>query len=178
MHVIQFFGAEDELAGRVGRFLAEGLGAGGIAITIATETHRAAVTARMAADCDVAAAQTRGDLVLLDAAEMLRLFLIGDHPDPGGFRLIIGGLIRRAAAAGRPVRIYGEMVALLWEAGHVTAGIELEELWNELGRSLPFSLLCGYRAASVSGAGHAAALQEVCGLHAAVTGVPPALPAP
>lgn len=28
------------------------------------------------------------------------------------------------------------MVALLWDAGHVLAAIELEELWNDLGREL------------------------------------------
>jgi hypothetical protein len=67
-HVVEFYGSEDELAGSVSRYLAEGLGAGEIAITIATD------------------AQARGDYVVLDAAEMLRLVMIGDRPDPAGFR--------------------------------------------------------------------------------------------
>jgi MEDS: MEthanogen/methylotroph, DcmR Sensory domain len=177
-HAVRFYGSEGELASSAGRHLAGGLEAGAIAIAIATPPHRAAMRARMAAYCDPAGARARGDLVVLDADEMLRLFLIGSHPDPGGFDLIIGGLIRRAATAGRPVRLYGEMVAVLWDAGHTRAAIELEGLWNDLGRRLPFSLLCGYPARAVSGAGHAAALQEICDLHGAAVGVPPGTPAP
>jgi hypothetical protein len=177
-HVVQFYDSEDELASGAGQYLAEGLAAGTIAIVIATESHRAAIRARMAAHCDVAAARAQGDLVVLDADEMLRLFLIGGRPDPGGFDLIIGGLIRRPAAAGRPVRLYGEMVALLWNAGHPRAAIELEALWNELGRRLPFSLLCGYPAEAVSATGQAGALQEVRELHEAALGVPPGTGAP
>jgi MEDS: MEthanogen/methylotroph, DcmR Sensory domain len=173
LHVVQFYRCDDELVDSVSGYLAEGLEAGATAIVVAAAAHRAGVRARMATACDVAGARARGDFVVLDAAEMMRLFLIGDRPDPGGFDLVIGGLIRRAVAAGRPVRVYGEMVALLWDAGHINAAIELETLWDELGRGLPFSLLCGYPAQSVSGTEHADALQQICHLHAATIGVPP-----
>jgi anti-sigma regulatory factor (Ser/Thr protein kinase) len=59
------------------------------------------------------------------------------------------------------------MVALLWDAGDVIGAIELELLWNDLGRTLPFSLLCAYPTASVSGSERAGALGTVCHLHAA-----------
>jgi hypothetical protein len=177
-HAVLFYGSEGELASSAGRYLAGGLEAGAIAIVIATPGHRAAVRARMAGYGDAGRARGRGDLIVLDADEMLRLFLIGGRPDPDGFELIIGGLIRRAATGGRAVRLYGEMVALLWDAGHPRAAIELEGLWNHLGRSLPFSLLCGYPARAVSGAGHAGARQEICALHGAAFGVSPDLPAP
>ena len=88
--------------------------------------------------------------------------------DPKAFRRVIGSLLERAAAAGRPVRAYGEMVALLWEAGDVLAAIELEELWNDIARDHDFGLLCGYRSASVAGDHHDAARQRVCCLHSAV----------
>jgi hypothetical protein len=54
--------------------------AGAITIAIATPPHRAAMRARMAAYCNPAGTRARGDLVVLDADEMLRLFLIGSHP--------------------------------------------------------------------------------------------------
>ena len=76
--------------------------------------------------------------------------------------------MRDAAASGRRVRAYGEMVALLWDAGDVLGAIELETLWHELGRELSFSLFCSYPASSVSGPEHAQALHQVCHLHSAV----------
>jgi anti-sigma regulatory factor (Ser/Thr protein kinase) len=60
------------------------------------------------------------------------------------------------------------MVSLLWDEGHVVAAIELEALWNDLARMLPFSLLCAYRADSVLGAGQADALARVCASHSSV----------
>jgi hypothetical protein len=42
------------------------------------------------------------------------------------------------------VRVFGEMVSLLWDAGLIDAAVELEVLWNELGVQYPFSLLCAY----------------------------------
>jgi anti-sigma regulatory factor (Ser/Thr protein kinase) len=70
------------------------------------------------------------------------------------------------------VRAFGEMVAVLWEAGDVLAAIELEKLWNELADELPFSLLCGYPSASVATPQHAEALREVCHLHSSVLNGP------
>jgi MEDS: MEthanogen/methylotroph, DcmR Sensory domain len=168
-HVVQFYGHEEELAGSVGGYLAEALGSGAVAVVVCTAAHWLAFGERLtAAGIDVAAARDAGALIVADAAETMGLFLIGDQPDPGDFQRVIGGLIRRAAAAGRPVRIYGEMVALLWDAGLVSAAIELEALWSELAALLSFSLVCGYPVRSVSGDDHADALAQVCGLHSAI----------
>ena len=62
---------------------------------------------------------------------------------------MIGSIVREAAQRERPVVAFGEMVALLWEAGDVAGAIELEKLCNELcARVETFSLVCGYRSAS------------------------------
>jgi DcmR-like sensory protein len=82
-----------------------------------------------------------------------------------------------AGQHGRPVRAYGEMVALLWDAGLVNAAVELEEMWNSLGAQCAFSLFCGYPASSVSGDGQLEAFTEVCRLHRSVVGGWPAAPA-
>jgi MEDS: MEthanogen/methylotroph, DcmR Sensory domain len=170
-HVVQFYGSDEELAAEVGGYLGEGLEAGAAVIVIATSAHRVAFRDAMAMTYDVAAARARGDYVALDAAELLQLILADGRPDPGGFELVVGGLIRQAAASGRPVRVYGEMVALLWDAGQVSAAIELEELCNDPGTRVPCSLWCGYPVRSVSGAGHADALRELCSLHTSAVGL-------
>jgi hypothetical protein len=70
-------------------------------------------------------------------------------------------------AGGRPVRAFGEMVAHLWNDGLITAAVELEQLWNGLGREVPFSLFCAYAMDAMHDGGHAA-VNEVCRLHTAV----------
>jgi anti-sigma regulatory factor (Ser/Thr protein kinase) len=42
------------------------------------------------------------------------------------------------------VSAYGEMVALLWQAGNEAAALELETRWNALQADLGFALLCSY----------------------------------
>ncbi|MDP8931195.1 MAG: MEDS domain-containing protein [Actinomycetota bacterium] len=49
-----------------------------------------------------------------------------------------------SSALGRDVRIYGEMVALLWEEGNILAAMALEDLWNQFAGSRAFSLMCAY----------------------------------
>jgi len=66
-----------------------------------------------------------------------------------------------AAWPGREVRAYGEMVALLWDAGDVLGAIELEKLWNELARDLNFSLWCAHHGHSLAVHEHADELHEV-----------------
>lgn len=176
-HAVQFYGHDAELADGVGRYLVEAIEADGVAIVIATEAHWRAFAARLAqAGIDVAAARESGSLVVLDAAEAMAALLIDGRLAPHRFDKLIGDLIRDAAALGRPVRAFGEIVALLWADGHVTASLELEALWNGLGLEAAFSLYCAYPLATVEGEGDVDAFHEVCRQHSAVVGAPVALP--
>ena len=94
--------------------------------------------------------------------------------DPAAFDRVVGGLIMQAGTGGRPVRAYGEMVALLWDDGFVNDAIQLEEMWAELGRTHSFSLFCGYPVGSVTRDGHLGAFAAVCRLHQEVVGLSPA----
>jgi hypothetical protein len=172
-HPVHFYRGNGDLAGRAGRYLGAALAAGETAIVLATPEHRGAIEARLAADCDLEAARVAGSYIPLNAAEMMSLVLIGDRPDPASLNLVIGSLIRRTLAAGPAVRLYGEMAPLLWDAGHISAAIELETLWNRLSQDLRLSTLCGYPAPLVAGPEEPAALLELCGLHTAVTGLAP-----
>ncbi len=168
-HVVQFYAHDDELVAAVGPYLAAATRADEVAIVIATEAHRRAFEAELEADgIDVAELNAGGSFFSLDAAGTMAGFMTGGQIDRAAFHEVIGGLVRTAAESGRAVRAYGEMVALLWDAGHVPVAIELETLWNDLGRQLPFSLFCSYPAASVAGSEHAQALHHVCHLHSSV----------
>jgi anti-sigma regulatory factor (Ser/Thr protein kinase) len=172
-HVVQFYESDADLIARAGAYLSDGVRGGGVAIVVATEAHRAAFEAHLRdSGVDVAAALEDGTLVSLDAAGTLARFMRDGSVDRDGFFDVIGTVVRAAAATGRPVRAYGEMVALLWDAGDVLGAIDLETLWNELATAVGFSLYCAYRGESVAGHEHADALRRVCHLHSAVVPSP------
>jgi DcmR-like sensory protein len=173
-HAVLFYRTPGELAGRVSAYLLEAIRAGGVALVIATPAHREAFAAAMArAGADVAAEEAAGRYLALDAFETMSTFMVADWPNAASFWLTMSPLVREAAATAKPVCVYGEMVALLWDFGQVNAAIEVEAMWNELAAQYPFSLLCGYPAGAVGGDQHQDALAEVCRVHAAVIGDPP-----
>jgi hypothetical protein len=144
-HVVGFYETEAFLVDSVRDFLAPGLHAGDAAIVVATASHREAFgRALMAAGVDLPAAEQCGQYIALDASEALSSFMVESMPDAGRFEAAVGELVSRAAEGPREVRIYGEMVAVLWDQGDVAAVIVLEDLWNDLAARHPFSLFCAY----------------------------------
>jgi hypothetical protein len=173
-HVVQFYGADDELAITAGGYLAEGIRSGDGVLVVATAPHRLVFAAALArAGIDLARERDAGTLLMEDAAELLDRFLVGGVLDRERFHAVASGLILRTAAGGRPVRVYAEMVAVLWDAGQVGLAVELEALWNGLGARLPFALLCAYPSRLMTGAETADAVREVCLLHSAVRAAEP-----
>ena len=144
-HLVEFYETEQFLVDSVTDYVVPALLEDGLAIVVATPEHRAAFADAIAGRgvrLDIAAYD--GRYLAIDAAGMLEMFMVGGMPDPERFRPIVTSLIEPAASEGRDVRVYGEMVALLWAAGDVTSTIALEDLWNELASEHAFSLFCGY----------------------------------
>jgi hypothetical protein len=172
-HVVRFYEHDAELVAAVSPYLEAALRAGEVALLLATGAHRRAFETALAdRGIDLARARDDGLLVSLDAAATLAAFSDGERIDRDAFMTVVGGPMREVCASGRTVRAYGEMVSLLWDRGDVLAAIDLERLWNELGRELPFTLLCAYPSASVVGSEHADAFHRVCGEHSAVRVAP------
>ena len=89
-------------------------------------------------------------------------------PLPRRFTEIVGGIIERAATGRQRVRIFGEMVALLWAEGNYDGAIQLEELWNDLQKTHPFLLFCAYPMNGLVGEAHVEPLTRVCAGHSRV----------
>ena len=172
-HVVQFYERDEELTENAGDYLAGAIAEGGAAVVVATPGHCAAFEARLAAGgVEVGAARRDGTLVCLDATRLAPRLPRAGRIDLAAFDTQFRPAILAAGEAPGPVRIYGEIVALLWAAGEVNAALELEGLWNELGRQIPFSLFCGYPRDLVQSSQHQGAVAEICGLHSAVIGHP------
>ena len=170
-HAVLFYSGDGELAVRVSEYLLKAIRAGGVTVVIGTPAHRDSIAAALAgAGVDVAAREAAGLYVALDAVETMGRFMAAGWPSAASFWQAINPIIARAAEAGTPVHVFGEMVALLWDLGQVNAAIEVEAMWNELAAQYAFSLLCAYPADSVRGGQHQDALTEVCRVHASVVG--------
>jgi hypothetical protein len=168
-HAVQLYKDEADLFAGVADFVSGALDAGEVALLIATWPHLAGFEAELQGlGVEVTGSLRDGRIIMFDAASVMARVAPAGRVDADAFTTVIGGAVRRQLQAGRRLRIYGEVVSLLWDGGHVVAAIELEALWNELGRELPFSLLCGYGAETVLGAEQATALAQMCGLHSHV----------
>ncbi|HEX6391539.1 MAG TPA: EAL domain-containing protein, partial [Solirubrobacteraceae bacterium] len=142
---------------------------GGAAIVVATPAHRHAFEQALRhSGIDVQAAIDAERYLTFDAAELLARFVVDGVPDALLFEDIVGSVLKRAGAGSRRVRVYGEMVALLWAAGETAAAIALEGFWNHLAETHEFALLCAYPMSAFKDAASAAAFQRVCATHTTV----------
>ncbi len=167
-HHLQLYEDDAFLVDAVGAYIATGLSLGQAAIVLATEPHlRSFESAWTARGIDVAAARSSGKLILRDAAELLSGLMIDGWPDAQLFRSAMEAL-RKYAAPHPVVRVYGELVDLLWARGLSRAALRVEELWNELAHEHPVALLCAYPLARFVTEEECAAFEEACALHARV----------
>ena len=164
-HQVLFYDTEPELLDRLSRLVADSVTADASCILITTPAHRAGL--RRVTDVRTLLLAGRRHAVELDAQDTLGLFMRDGQPDRELFEQSVGAVVRRVAAAGRPVHAYGEMVALLWAQGAVRAALELEAMWNGLQREVRFSLLCAYPSQDVDRQGrHSRA--RICDHHTAL----------
>jgi len=167
-HLVQFYESDIALLNSLYQFVGASLGADEHAIVVATKAHRDGLDELLRhGGFDVDALRAGGKYQCLDAVETLATFMVDGFPDPKRFAETVGGLICRAAGGGTRVRIFGEMVALLWAEENRTAAIRLEELWNDLRREHPFSLLCAYPMAAIDGDSQGP-MTQICRTHSIV----------
>jgi DNA-binding CsgD family transcriptional regulator/PAS domain-containing protein len=168
-HLVQFYDTERFLVDTASEFVASALWAGDAAIVMATASHRNAVEAALrASGIDVTVAGAADRYVAVDAAVLLDELMFDRAPDPERFRAVMVPLIERAATGGRRLRVFGEMAALLWDAGDVASTLALERLLNDLELTHQLSRLCAYPIHAFERQGSANAFKQICGRHTKV----------
>ncbi|HEX7964236.1 MAG TPA: MEDS domain-containing protein [Gammaproteobacteria bacterium] len=167
-HRVIFYEREQDFVDQVAGFLAEGLTAGDACVAIATGAHRAAIAAELTAR-GLLGNEGGADSVIyraLDAGEILRKYMVAGWPDAQQFAEAIEPVLVEASGGGRkPLQLFGEMVALEFEAGNKEAAIRIEELWNGLAGRHEFSLLCAYPIGQASKMKDYTSLLRVCAEH-------------
>jgi MEDS: MEthanogen/methylotroph, DcmR Sensory domain len=150
-HIVQLYDSDNHLMENLARFVAAGLNAGESAVVIATPEHLRELASRLAemqTDLQSAAAEDR--YITMDAEIGLASFMVQNWPDDQRFNQFVDNLVRRATVNNRRVRVFGEMVALLWARGQSAATVRLEHLWQQVCKSQSFSLFCAYPRAGLT----------------------------
>ena len=167
-HAVRFYESDRSLAMIVADFLNGGFDHGEPGIIVATPTQRAAVLRELSTrSVDVVELQRSEVLIMLDAHDTLTTFMIDGKPDEAKFMSGMSEVIERACK-GRSdctVRIFGQMVDVLWQQDEHEAAIRLEMLWNQLAQTKSYSLLCGYAMGQFY---KDAKLEDVCAQHTRV----------
>jgi MEDS: MEthanogen/methylotroph, DcmR Sensory domain len=168
-HLVQFYETDDEIVNAVVPYLAEGLDADEAVLVIASESHRAAFERELGRlDTDLETAISAGTYLSVDAGEVLDRLRRDQSGEIGAeeFDLGVGALVRRQLAGGRSLRVYGEIVALLWDRGEAAGAIAADKIWEQLQQHDQFMLFCGYPGADAST--RPEALRQVCRSHSCV----------
>lgn len=149
-HIVYPSTDEALIAEAVGVFASSGLRKGEAVVLVTTEARREVIERRLKADgLDVRSVENSGQLAFLEAGELLSVFLKEGMPDAALFKTSVTRVIERASTnpetgAARKVRIFGEMVSLLYMGSNTPAAERLEEFWNEMVEAYSVSLLCSY----------------------------------
>jgi PAS domain S-box-containing protein len=168
-HFVQFYEKDSYLTQSVAAFIGAGLSMNEAGVVIGTDAHRRDVCACLEQQgINSLLAEASGQLILLDAEETLSRFMVNGSPDANRFNQVLGGVVAKSTANGRLLRAFGEMVALLWEAGNAEGAIKLEELWNGLSKDYTFSLFCAYPMGGFCAESHGKSFKHICKAHTRV----------
>lgn len=172
-HLLQIYESERVFLDTLEGFVSGGLRAGDGVIVVATEAHIERLELRLlASGMDLEAMRLAEQYTAMDAEDVLSQFMVDRWPDKDRFQRIMTGLLARAGGSGRKIRVFGEMVAVLWQRGDHGATVRLEYLWHQLTEAVGFSLLCAYPKAGFVGE-TAKAISELIALHSGVVSAPP-----
>ena len=164
-HFVQFYEQDDFIVDSLCRFVTSGLDVSETVIVAATDEHLNALNSLLSQrGVDVVAAITTGHYVTLSAETTLAQLKSNGEISSERFTDVIGDTLLQARISGRRVRVFGELVALLSAEGNFDAAVELENLWNQLKLTHPFSLFCAYPMQGFS----ERSLNAVCSTHAHV----------
>jgi hypothetical protein len=167
-HSVCFYDHDSHLVADVAAFILDGLTGGERVVVVATAEHRDALENALAqAGTDPVWARCSGRYVALDASETLARFMVNDAPDNDAFLRTVGPVLDAATAGGSPLRLFGEMVGLLWSHGNVVGALQLEQLWNRLADRRQFRMLCGYPARILT-RGSLDGTRRICAVHSEV----------
>jgi signal transduction histidine kinase len=167
-HLVQFYENDRFLIDALTRWFADGLSGVDSCVFVGTESHRVSLQEKLAdRGFELDGLRTARRFVCLDAAQVLSTFMVDEWPNEGLFTRAIEGVLGRVPKS-HDLRVFGEMVAVLWADGRRQAAVRLEEMWNSYMRTHALSLCCAYPLQSFGSDADASLFLKVCAQHTQV----------
>jgi hypothetical protein len=146
-HIVYSYADDNDLADAVTLFASAGLAKKEAVILVVTPNHSDVIWRRLEHEgFNMPELQESGQFLFADAADVLATFLLDGVIDEHRFKTGIGSMIDTARdhrGRARPVRLFGEMVDLIW-ISNPDATLRLEQLGNEVIESHSVTVLCAY----------------------------------
>jgi hypothetical protein len=145
-HIVFPYTNEAQFIEAVCLFTSAGLQKGDSAVLVLERSHCEPIRQQLQENgFDLADLESRGQLICETAEALMATFIFDGIVDEDVFKSRIAGLIRTAkeASSTGQVRVFGEMVNLLW-LENPGATHRLEELWNDVIKLHSVPLLCAY----------------------------------
>ena len=173
-HTAQFHMNDPLFLDEVSQFVYLTLRSGESIVVAATDQTRTGIAHRLKArGMDLAAITAQGQYIVLDAAESLSQFMRDGRPDSSCLAEIVGNLDRLRLSSSRApqsrLTVFGEMAVLLCQNGNVEAAVEVERIWSDLTRPLPFLTVCSYPIECFQDERSRSLFPSLCGEHRAIS---------
>jgi DNA-binding NarL/FixJ family response regulator len=148
-HIAQFHSDDPFFLNEVSQFILATIRSGELLVVVATEQTRTGIAQRLEEfGMDLAAMTAQEQYVVMDAAESLSHFMRDGRTDASRLSDVVADLDRLRLSSPRGpqsrLTVFGEMAGLLCRDGRFAAAVEVERIWNNLTRSLPFLTVCSY----------------------------------
>jgi DNA-binding NarL/FixJ family response regulator len=172
-HQVGLYEDESSLMDAYTRFAEAALAAGTSLIAVLSGSRQDELQERLRArGLDVDRAIKERTYVRLDPTAVLSQFMVDGMPDEARFWRSATSAILDAASVSRGdrprVAACGECASSLLEGGLPEAAIRLEQLWDELTRTLDLDVLCLYATHDPDGSHESPNFQRICAAHSTV----------
>jgi len=171
-HAVQFHMNDDNFVDEAARFAGGILRSGEPIVIIGSPETRNGIAQRLSDDgTDVRSMVDDGRYVEFDVRESLLQFMRGGRPDDTCIDNMVADLERDRATRWPQSRLtlFGELVSTLYREGNFEAALELEQIWENRTRNLPFFTVCHYSADCFHDPKGREFFPKVCAEHGAVT---------
>ena len=144
-HLVQIYENDNVLMNTLEGFVGDGFIRDQCAIIIATPEHLQNLDERLARQgFNDEELKATSQFITATVEDALQAIMVNNKLDKILFESFVAGLMNKAAACNKKIRVYGEIVGELWRNGLHDATIQLEKMWHTLQQKNSFCLFCAY----------------------------------